>query len=144
MQLAEWKMRLYKKWHDLNASKAQKGWSLVKEVFALFWPALKLVLVRIVDVSDHVTIAPDTVPPVVVWFVFPFQFRVASPCFRSLAGCFCCQKKNVLRQKSKQIFVRLHELSTTSQNSIPFAVSFLINSIVSSTSSSVFCSSLDK
>jgi hypothetical protein len=92
----------------------------------------------------YVTIAPDTVPPVVVWFVYFFQFRVASPYCRSLAGFFCRQKKNVLRQKPKQIFVRLHELSTTSQNSIQFAVSFLMISIASSISSSVFCSSLDK
>ncbi len=82
------------------------------EVLALFWPTLKLVLVRSVDVSHHITIATDTVPPVVVWFVFCFQFRVASPYCRSLAGFFCCQKENVLRQKPKQIFVRLHELST--------------------------------
>jgi hypothetical protein len=107
-------MRLYKKWHDfnwhdLNATKAQKSWNLVKEIRALFWPALVLVLVRSVYVSDHVTIAPDTVPPEVVLFVFPFQFRVASPCFRSLAVFFCCQKKDILRQN----FVRLHELSTT-------------------------------
>ena len=102
-----------------------------------------LVLVRSVYVSDDVTIAPDAVPPGVVLFIFPFQFRVASPCFRSLAVFFCCSKKDILRQKSKRVGVRLHELSITSHNSIPFAVSSGIISIVSSTSSSVFCSSLD-
>ena len=83
-------MRLYKKKYDLNASVGQKGWSLAKELSDLIKPALMLVLVRSVYASDNVTIAPDTVPPGVVLFVFPFQFRVASPCFRSLAVFFCC------------------------------------------------------
>jgi uncharacterized membrane protein len=54
VQLAELKMGLYKKWHDLNTNKAQKGWSLVMKVLALVWPTLKLILVRSVDVSHHV------------------------------------------------------------------------------------------